>query len=154
MLGRPRKQGFCKVLRSKWYIHKFLPLRACCHSHHDITGFSPRSNTQHREYQARYQECTTKNSQKDFVKEYATRWCQLTRLPYFDLCRMIVIDPMHNLFLGEPFHIATRMVIDLRNEGLVKTHFYHIWIQHKILRTKKELRRLHAILSEVRMCYR
>lgn len=32
---------------------------------------------------------------------------------------------------------------------MVKTHFYHIWVQHKILRKTKELRRLHAILSEV-----
>lgn len=45
---------------------------------------------------------------------------------------MVVIDPMHNLFLG-----------------VVKTHFYHIWVQQKILRKNKELRSLHAILDDV-----
>jgi hypothetical protein len=31
----------------------------------------------------------------------------------------------------------------------VKTHFYNIWIQLKVLRKTKELRRLHDILSQV-----
>lgn len=33
--------------------------------------------------------------------------------------------------------------------GLVKPHFYHIWVQHKILRKNHELRGFHKILSEV-----
>jgi hypothetical protein len=33
--------------------------------------------------------------------------------------------------------------------GLVKTHFYHIWVQGKVLRKTKELRGLHKILAEV-----
>ncbi len=33
--------------------------------------------------------------------------------------------------------------------GLVKTHFYHIWVQGKILRKTKELRRFHTILNQV-----
>jgi hypothetical protein len=65
-----------------------------------IAGFPLRSNAQHREHQKEYQQCETKHARREFVKEHATRWCQLPRLPYFDLCRMIVIDPMHNLFLG------------------------------------------------------
>ncbi|KAI6036714.1 hypothetical protein BKA83DRAFT_4041526, partial [Pisolithus microcarpus] len=39
--------------------------------------------------------------QKNFVKEYATQYSELSRLPYFDLVQQIVIDPMHNLFLGK-----------------------------------------------------
>jgi hypothetical protein len=67
----------------------------------------------------------------NFVKEHATRYTQLSRLPYFDLVRQIVIDPMHNLFLG-----------------LVKTHFYHIWVQNKILRPNHELTKLHELLAD------
>ena len=37
----------------------------------------------------------------NFVKEHATRYTQLSRLPYFDLVNQIVVDPMHNLFLGK-----------------------------------------------------
>ncbi|KAL6307236.1 hypothetical protein BKA93DRAFT_926583 [Sparassis latifolia] len=46
--------------------------------------------------------------------------------------KMIVVDPMHNLFLG-----------------VVKTHFYHIWVKSKVLRKNKELRRFHAVLAEL-----
>lgn len=35
--------------------------------------------------------------------------------------------------------------------GVVKTHFYHIWVQLHILRKTKELCRLHAILADVRI---
>ncbi|KAH9912376.1 hypothetical protein B0H21DRAFT_828763 [Amylocystis lapponica] len=38
-----------------------------------------------------------------------------------------------------------------RSPGLVKTHFYHIWIQLKMLRKTKELRRMHAILADLHM---
>jgi hypothetical protein len=33
--------------------------------------------------------------------------------------------------------------------GLVKTHFYGIWVQQKILRPNHELNAFHAILSDV-----
>lgn len=49
---------------------------------------------------AQYLACPTKIAKAEFVKTHATRYSELSRLPYFDLCRMIVIDPMHNLFLG------------------------------------------------------
>ena len=86
----------------------------------------------------------------DFVKQYATRWSELARLPYFDICRMIVIDPMHNLLLGECLLVLAKDVIMTLSAGLVKTHFYHIWVQLKVLRKTKELRRFHDILSKVR----
>ncbi|KAI1783145.1 hypothetical protein LXA43DRAFT_977257 [Ganoderma leucocontextum] len=66
-----------------------------------------------------------------FVKEHATRYTELSRLPYFNIVEQVVIDPMHNLFLG-----------------LVKTHFYHIWIQMGILRENHELRVLHEMLRD------
>ncbi|KAG1810292.1 uncharacterized protein HD556DRAFT_1223274, partial [Suillus plorans] len=66
-----------------------------------------------------------------FVKEHATRYTQLAHLPYFDLVEQIVIDPMHNLFLG-----------------LVKTHFYNIWVQNKILRPNHELAKFHDMIAD------
>ncbi|KAJ7037010.1 hypothetical protein C8F04DRAFT_1181026 [Mycena alexandri] len=78
---------------------------------------------------------TPKESARDaFVKKYATRWSELHRLPYFNVSQMIVIGPMHNLFLG-----------------VVKTHFYHIWVQLNVLRKTKELRTLHAMLSKLKL---
>ncbi|KAJ7864719.1 hypothetical protein B0H13DRAFT_2237002 [Mycena leptocephala] len=63
-------------------------------------------------------------------KEYL----ESSSLPYFNICEMIVIDPMHNLFLG-----------------VVKTHLYHIWVQLNVLRKTKELRTLHALLSKLKL---
>lgn len=66
-----------------------------------MTGFRPRTNEQHRQKQAEFLRCSTKAAKTQFVKEHATRWSALSRLPYFDFPRMIVVDPMHNLFLGK-----------------------------------------------------
>ncbi|KAI0672452.1 hypothetical protein C8Q78DRAFT_1077971 [Trametes maxima] len=79
-----------------------------------------------------YRSCNTPAEREKFAKQYATRWSELSRLPYFDLCAMVVVNPMHNLFLG-----------------LVKTHFYHIWVQLKILRKTQELQRFHALLKNL-----
>ncbi|KAJ7799473.1 hypothetical protein B0H14DRAFT_3787754 [Mycena olivaceomarginata] len=84
-------------------------------------------------YKKEYLKCTTKSARDAFVKHHATRFSELHRLPYFDICEMIVIDPMHNLFL------------------VVKTHFYHIWVQLKVLQKTKELRSFHAILSKLKL---
>ncbi|KAH9924357.1 hypothetical protein B0H21DRAFT_712451, partial [Amylocystis lapponica] len=80
---------------------------------------------------AKYAALSSDHAREQFVKEFATRYTELSRLPYFNIIRQVVIDPMHNLFLG-----------------LVKTHFYHIWVQMKILREKHELRVLHEMLQD------
>ncbi|KAG1846632.1 hypothetical protein F4604DRAFT_1688312 [Suillus subluteus] len=79
----------------------------------------------------RYRSLTTSSARKAFVKEHTTRYTQLSCLPYFDLVEQIVVDPMHNLFLG-----------------LVKTHFYNIWVQSKILRANHELNTFHDMLAD------
>ncbi|RPD62755.1 hypothetical protein L227DRAFT_562043 [Lentinus tigrinus ALCF2SS1-6] len=89
-----------------------------------------RTNDEHRANMAAYQSQTSKKGRDEFVKARATRWSELAQLPYFNMCDMIVIDPMHNLFLG-----------------LVKTHFYIIWVQLKILRKTKELSTFHDMLK-------
>lgn len=62
---------------------------------------------------------------KKFVKKEATQWSELACLPYFDLCCVIVIDPMHNLFLGMSHTIFWNFGQTLSFIGLVKTQFYH-----------------------------
>ncbi|KAI0372361.1 hypothetical protein BV20DRAFT_978220 [Pilatotrama ljubarskyi] len=86
---------------------------------------------------ARYARLDTQAKKDRFVKEHATRYTELSRLPYFNIVEQIVIDPMHNLFLG-----------------LVKTHFYHIWVQMGILRENHELRKLHEMLQDVCSAFR
>jgi hypothetical protein len=64
-------------------------------------GFKSRTDAEQRELHHKYNALPTKSAKALFVKENATQWSELVRLPYFDMCRMIVIDPMHNLFLGK-----------------------------------------------------
>lgn len=61
----------------------------------------PRTHEEQVFRQQQYNNLSTEARRKAFVKEFATRTCELARLPYFDVCRMIVVDPMHNLLLGE-----------------------------------------------------
>ncbi|KAK0432003.1 hypothetical protein EV421DRAFT_1911298 [Armillaria borealis] len=92
----------------------------------------PRTHEEQLALMKRYLALQNKAQHKAFVTTYATQWCELACLPYFDVCRMIVIDPMHNLLLG-----------------LVKTHFYNIWIQLNVLHKNKELRHFHDILVQL-----
>ncbi|TDL17025.1 hypothetical protein BD410DRAFT_816596 [Rickenella mellea] len=59
----------------------------------------------------------TKSERGDYFKENGVRWTELARLPYLDLVRSTVIDPMHNLLLG-----------------IVKTQWYSQWIKENALR--------------------
>ncbi|KAG2052952.1 hypothetical protein BDR06DRAFT_972639 [Suillus hirtellus] len=93
-------------------------------------AFKAWTNKEHCELGEQYRNLTTANARKNFVKEFATRYMQLSRLPYFNIVEQVIIDPMHNLFLS-----------------LVKTHFYNIWVQSKILRPTHELQMLHKMLA-------
>lgn len=79
-----------------------------------------------------YLKRATLQRREKYTRTHATWFSQFTRLPYFDMCHTLVVDPTHNLLLG-----------------LVKSHFYHIWIQLGVLRKTKELRSLRAALATV-----
>lgn len=64
------------------------------------TGFRARTDAEHRRLGEQYANLKTPKARDDFVKKHATRWTELSRLPYFDTVRMIIVDPMHNLLLG------------------------------------------------------
>lgn len=65
-----------------------------------MVAFRKRTNDSHRRLGVKHAKITSKAKREDFVKKEGTRFTQLSRLPYFDLVRGIVIDPMHNLILG------------------------------------------------------
>lgn len=60
-----------------------------------------RTDAQHRELGDLYRNLTTPNARKTFVKDFATHYTQLSRLPYFTIVEQVIIDPMHNLFLSK-----------------------------------------------------
>lgn len=90
----------------------------------------------------------TTAARKNFVKENATRYTQLARLLYVE---QIVIDPMHNLFLGKSclqLHHRCFTLLMWHFTVLVKTHFYNICVQNKILRPNHKLAKFHEMIAD------
>ena len=69
------------------------------YSNFDKSQWKPRTN-EHRNIADQYRSCKTRAAQIDIEREFGIRYTILLELPYFDVPRMCVIDPMHNLLLG------------------------------------------------------
>ena len=90
-----------------------------------------------------------------FCALHGTKWSELLRLPYFDPIRMVVIDPMHNILLGEfmyyVFSLSTFQAVDI-----MKTQWFDGWIKKRALRgatatkVERELDSVHDYLNLVR----
>ena len=68
-----------------------------------ILVYPRRTEQEHRRLGAKYARICSYSAREAFVKQYATRFTQLSRLPYFSIVRCVVVDPMHNLILGTYF---------------------------------------------------
>jgi hypothetical protein len=71
----------------------------------DINDINHRSwrrmtEKEHRDAAFAWRDATNKRARAKIYKETGVRWSELLRLPYFDPTRMVVVDGMHNLFLG------------------------------------------------------
>lgn len=80
-------------------------------SHRNYSDFNRdswklRTNEQHRSDVKEILRCNTKTARAKKEAELGCRYSVLLDLPYFDPVRMLLLDPMHNLFLGT----AKRMV--------------------------------------------
>ena len=76
----------------------------------DYSGFDRddwprRTVAQHRRTASEILKCNTKASIAAKESGSGYRYTKLLELPYFDPTRMLVIDPMHNLYLGTGKHI-------------------------------------------------
>jgi hypothetical protein len=100
---------------------------------HLLSVFWACSHNKQLKYAQEYAECLNQAQQDEFVRCTASRWFEFAHLLYFDVCWVIVIDPG----------------VDHLGVGLVKMHFYHIWIKLKVLQKTKELQQFHSILSKV-----
>lgn len=77
--------------------------------HQDFSGFErdewiPRTEEEHRETANKLRMCKTKNEQLQIESSTGYRYSSLLELTYFNPTRMLLIDPMHNLFLGTAKH--------------------------------------------------
>ena len=72
----------------------------------DRNSWIMRSNTRHRSDVKEILKCTTKTERRKKESELGCRYSSLLDLPYFCPIEMLLIDPMHNLFLGTAKHFA------------------------------------------------
>jgi hypothetical protein len=68
-------------------------------------GFQPRDGEEHRRRCFESRNLDSDDQRQTFFDKYGVRWTELARLPYFNLVRYTIIDPMHNLLLGM-FHFV------------------------------------------------
>ena len=66
----------------------------------DVSTWVPSTCAKNRENASLWKAARTKAEQDHISREYGVRWSMLQELPYFDIPKCTVIDPMHNLFLG------------------------------------------------------
>lgn len=83
----------------------------------DYSGFNRESWTvrtvaAHKAAVSRIMKCYTKTSRQKIESETGFRNTALLKLPYFDSCRMLLVDPMHNLYLGSAKHILKAVWIE------------------------------------------
>ena len=83
----------------------------------DFSGFDrehwrTRTGSEHRMLATRQISMTTKSYRDDAESSSSCRYSVLLELPYFDAPRMLIVDPMHNLFLGCAKHFIKSILID------------------------------------------
>ncbi|KAJ7907977.1 hypothetical protein B0H13DRAFT_2499090 [Mycena leptocephala] len=63
--------------------------------------FPARDGEEHRRLCYQYRDLATPEEKAAFFVEHGAHWTEFARIHYFDLVRYTIIDPMHNLLLGE-----------------------------------------------------
>lgn len=103
------------------------------YSNFDRSSWLLRSNQKHRDDIKKIQKCKTKTERVSAESALGCRYSILLQLPYFDPIRMLLIDPMHNLFLGTAKYVTQK-----------------IWIGNKVLKTP-QLNIIHNRLQKVQV---
>ncbi|PPR01352.1 hypothetical protein CVT24_006317 [Panaeolus cyanescens] len=100
LLGARKVSGFAAI--SHEY---FCSLCLCRRStkgldNTDYRSWQHRTNDDCRKWAGKYLAAETPDARQAIFDACGIRWSQLLRLPYFDITRCVVVDSMHNLFLG------------------------------------------------------
>ncbi|KAG6912151.1 hypothetical protein DXG01_016975, partial [Tephrocybe rancida] len=66
----------------------------------DVADWELRTDEECREIAEKYRSAHSEDTAAAIVKENGIRWSELLRLPYYKPSSYLVVDPMHNLFLG------------------------------------------------------
>ncbi len=89
----------------------------------DRSTWTTRSKESHYQHAMEYKSANTKEKQKSIERDHGCRYSVLIELPYYDIVRFCVIDPMHNLLLGTAKHMFSLWI---SSEVIDKSHFTNI----------------------------
>ena len=83
----------------------FCSICHCTRSQHgygdlDYHAWQRRTNSECRSFASRFEAAKDEETRAELFKRSGMRWSELLRLPYFDIVQCVVVDAMHNLFLG------------------------------------------------------
>ncbi|KIJ09290.1 hypothetical protein PAXINDRAFT_87674, partial [Paxillus involutus ATCC 200175] len=99
--------AMCKMCGFADHSHNNAPCPKCKVTQEDLFSdkslrneFEPRTGEEHRQKCFKDKALPTQDDHNTFFQINGVRWTELARLPYFDLVRHTIIDPMHNLLLG------------------------------------------------------
>lgn len=87
------RRSRCAIVRSHFEMHQTY-LTIC-------KAYRPRTGEEHRNLCFQYRDLSTDKERDEFFSKHGVRWTEFARLKYFDIVRFTVVDPMHNLLLGE-----------------------------------------------------
>ena len=94
----------------------------------DRENWPCRTTQAHREVAQRLSGCTTKTARQKLESSTGYRVTSLLKLPYFEPCRMLIVDPMHNLFLGTAKHVLKDLWLE---KGILSPSDFNL-IQQRI----------------------
>ena len=77
----------------------------------DRDNWPCRSGTRHAQDAVSLLNIQTKTKLQKAESQLGCRYSVLLKLPYFDAPRMIIVDPMHNLFLGSAKHFLKNILV-------------------------------------------
>ena len=83
----------------------FCSICHCTRSQHgygclDYDMWPRRTNSECRLFASRFEAAEDEETRTELFKQSGIRCSELLRLPYFDIVQCVVVDAMHNLFLG------------------------------------------------------
>ena len=91
-------------------------------SGYDCQNWLPRDNTTHKEKGSAYKSAPTASARKEILRSYGAKYSELFKLPYFDVSRYHVIDPLHDIFL----RIAKHTMKVWKNLNLLNAKSYTV----------------------------
>lgn len=90
------------------------------YSGYNRSSWSNRNMDTHRVMAQQVKNANTRSVPESAEKQAGVRYSDLLQLPYFDIIRCHLVDPMHNLFLG-----TTKRMVSLwkENKYIVESNF-------------------------------